>query len=354
MIFKRKTSPNYYVCLYKNGRQKWVSLRTTSKPEALKRAARLRYSTLPELLKAAVDKPTMLLDDVWEAYLKTPESQKLRASTATMKSIEWERFKKWAAKRVSDANKISKSDAEDYLKSLGREATVEEAGRKIKRWEPVSGKTYNNIRMTLSSIWSALGLDPNPWQEVRSASVETEPFRPLADAEVSAILKACEGSFWRQAVLISFYTGLRRGDIIMLKWKSIKEDFKYFELWPSKTLRTGRAVYIPIHPALKLELQAMRAKAGRSEYLFPAEAAQYEKDPSRFAVQFRRLLAPLKFDGKVGFHSLRDTFTTRAAIHGIDRNEIRAMAGHTTQKMTDHYIDSPETLSLSSYPELQP
>ena len=332
MIFKRKGCKNYYVRLFKNGRERLVSLRTDKLKIATQKAARLRYGTLPDILRAVTDKPDIAIASMWEEYEQTDEYKRLKESTRESNIVCFHRFVEWALEHgLNVAGKIDAETCREYLAS-----------------RDVKSKTWNNLRQLFSGIWKALELQPNPWHDLKTKQIEMEAFRPFTDAEVEAIRVYVSKypDFWGPAVEIALFTGLRLKDIVMLQWSSIKEN--HLELMPEKTQRTGRKVYIPLLPPAKAALAAIHRAPG--VYVFPDDVKRYESNRRVFSTVFSRMLKRCDIkEGKVGFHSLRDTFATKAKLSGLDTDSIRAIMGHTTKEMTRHYIDHPEAVSLASF-----
>lgn len=337
-IFQQKNSPNWYVRLFSGGRDKWVSLRTSKKSEAQARAARIAYTAYPKLLKMSVEKPPLEIALLSREYEHTPEWEKLKPSTAEMNMLTLSKFCEWCkSRRIALTSKLSASVANSYMDGM-----------------EVGPKTHNNTKITLSAIWRAIG-EENIWQEVKSRPLKTNPMRGFTEKEITAIFeRVAFDPFWRPACYLALFTGLRLTDIVHLRRSQIHKNHSYLELRPSKTERTGRAVYIPIHPTLKKELQTVH---GKSDHLFPEAVRNYDNSRHMIIKQFSRILDNLDIDntdsGRAGFHSWRVTFASRARENGISAETIRAVLGHTTKAMTAHYTDTPEALSLDSMPDVK-
>lgn len=338
MIFKTSNSPNYYLRLFRGGRDKWISLRTPHKKEAEMRAARIKYTVLPKLLKLSTDRPPIETGMIASEYIRSPEYRKLKDSTAEMNLLTLGKFLEYCKKhRIKSTRDITEIVTDEYMSSL-----------------KCAPKTYNNTKVTLGAIWRAINED-DVWRSVKNRPLRTIPMRGFTDKEIEKIFRAVAfDPFWRPACYLALYTGLRLADIVMLKPSQIKKDMKYIELRPSKTERTGRAVYIPIHPTLKTELKRIHESG---DYLFPEIVSAYRTCRNTVSQQFARILRKAEIkrngSGKAGFHSWRVTFAGRAQDNGISVETIRAVLGHTTKAMTAHYIDSPESLNLDALPEVK-
>ena len=338
MIFNRPNSSNYYMRLYSRGREQWLSLRTSNKKEAEKRAARLKYSIMPKMLRLATDRPELDINMIGDEYMKTQKYQRLKESTKEANLLQLGTFLTFCrGKGAKDTKDINEHLASSFLSSL-----------------TVAPKTHNNYKITLSAIWKAIK-EEDIWTGLESKSLRTVPMRGFSSDEIQSIMKhVAFDPFWKPACTIALYTGLRFEDIVFLSKAQVKGNMQYIELRPRKTERTGRAVYIPLHPIVRKELQRI---APSGEHYFPKAVKAYQAERGTLPRQFSRILEILEIAktsaGKAGFHSWRVTFASKAQEDGVSTETIRAILGHTSRLMTQHYIDNPESLSLDDLKEVK-
>lgn len=343
MINLRPESKNYYIRLFSGGRERKMSLRTSNKQEAQKRAARIKYQLYPALLKQAVELPELSLSEAWGEYCKTANGSQLKESSLQSKLEIFTAFSRWLKKNhpaIRTVNAIDRYVASDYLTFIAQDHAP---------------ATHNRHKANLSSVWQSLfivaGLAENPWRMVQTRTANSESFRAFSDDEVNRLLKYLKGEpFWRDAVKIALYTGLRLKDVILLQRSKIKGEA--IDIVPSKTSRSKKRVHIPIHDDIKDILFSK----GKGDYYFPDMAAQYWEDRSKSSCRFSYILTKARIfksdDGKVGFHSLRATFVTNCEKYGISRNVIQGIVGHSSPMMTEHYSHDRE--SAKAIMELPP
>jgi integrase len=115
--------------------------------------------------------------------------------------------------------------------------------------------------------------------------------------------------------------------------------------------RTGKQVHIPLFPAALDVLN--RRQGGRpldpKAFVFPAVAESYRNDPTaltkRVAVTFRRAgmeTTEERTDRQrgvavYGAHSFRHLFATAATAAGMPAAMLKAITGHATDSMLEHY-----------------
>ena len=147
--------------------------------------------------------------------------------------------------------------------------------------------------------------------------------------------------FWRLAIPMGYYLGLRMKDIACLEWDSIKGD--KFVIYPKKT---GRRLELPLDEPLlgggelqRVFMEMLEQDSG-SNFCFPYQR-EVVLDPKRRAllsVQFQRLLERLGIKER-RFHSCRHSCAVRLKAAGKTLEEIGRVLGHADTKTTAIYAN---------------
>lgn len=144
--------------------------------------------------------------------------------------------------------------------------------------------------------------------------------RRLMDAAVSHL---------RPFLAIALNTGMRRGEILNLRWPQV--DFRSRLVHVIKTKRAKNRI-VPMNKTLYETLKALRAEAPGSDKVYPWKHVQNAYEKAR---------AGAKLDG-LRLHDLRHTFATRLIQAGVDVFTVQRILGHSTITMTMRYVHSFE------------
>jgi integrase len=193
----------------------------------------------------------------------------------------------------------------------------------------------------------------NPVKSIDKPRDRRDPeIRFLNQDELEALLGATPddllGSVERVLYLAAAMTGLRRGELLALRWRDVDWDaglirvrrtYTRGQFGTPKTRRSIRAV--PLADRLKNQLRRHHRRSphqGELDLVFGHPRSGRVLDPSRvrrrFQVAARRAeLRPVRF------HDLRHTFGTRMAAAGAPLRAIQEWLGHSDYRTTSIYAD---------------
>lgn len=173
-------------------------------------------------------------------------------------------------------------------------------------------------------------MEKSPFEHKQSLRLKenNKRMRFLNEGEIERLLSACAPHL-RPIVETAILTGMRRGEILSLRWEQIRGGFIYLE----KT-KTNEARQIPVSDALEAIFRDIRRKEHlRSEFVFTFRGEPIERD---LHVGFG---AALKRAGLVDFHfhDLRHTFASQVILYGGSLKHVQELLGHKSMTMTLRY-----------------
>jgi excisionase family DNA binding protein len=188
--------------------------------------------------------------------------------------------------------------------------------------------------------------DSNPLRNVKLFSEkDTQKERYLTDAEEKTLLE-CSTARLRPIILFALHTGMRRGEILSLKWADVDLSRKVIRVERAKN---GRTRFLPINRTLSEVLEGLRNARGRESLVFPYQSVR---------TAFENACKKAKL--AIRFHDLRHTFATRLVEKGVDLITVQHLLGHHSVTMTQRYTHSSDDRKMSavqllaSAPEIEP
>ncbi len=143
----------------------------------------------------------------------------------------------------------------------------------------------------------------------------------------------------RPLFVVALETGLRRGDLLALRWECIDLKSGWIRVVMNKTRYEA---VIPVSAACKAALAVARKRAPFSPVVFVAED---EKSPFPVETLVRHFALAKKLAGierRFRFHDCRHTFASRLASRGVSLQVIQKALGHTSARMSERYARPDE------------
>jgi integrase len=167
----------------------------------------------------------------------------------------------------------------------------------------------------------------------RDGSRPVEPhFHQFAGASLDIAYASFRAS--RPIFSLALATGLRRGDLLSLKWSSVDINQKLLRLTTSKTTTP---VTVPLSRLAIEALQECRSrKLASSTWVFvQADGSQFSLSTlKRHFVTAKELAGITR---RFRFHDCRHTFASKCASGNISLQKISKMLGHSTERMSARY-----------------
>lgn len=210
----------------------------------------------------------------------------------------------------------------------------------------LSPKRIRDIRSVLSVIMSDAVHDElinsNPVSKVMKLPFQkSAEIIPFSFDEIQKILKASDGHF-RNLFAVGFFTGLRTGELIGLKWSDI--NFTEWTLSVDRTVGRGSITSpktvgsireIEVLDVLKPYLLDQFERTGNEKsFIFLNEANTHYFDPSKVRdPHWKRALKKADVQYRTIYH-MRHTFASMMISNGENILWVSSTLGHTTPEMT--------------------
>lgn len=333
-LYRRKDSDIWWMSFTFNGRQIRRSTETVDKK-------------LGEKIYAKV--LTKVVEGKWFEFNE--------ASQHTFDEM-MERFMNEYAPKQEITTQIRYTSALDHLKRYFAGISIAEITPKriseyiaLRRVDTAKASTINKERNMLSKAFNLAWKQwewchSNPCNKVPREIENNFVNRWLLADEEERLLQAAEGYLKGQLaeiIVIALNTGMRRGEILNMKWIDVDLLRKVFTVLKTKnkepkTIPMNETVY-----RLLIKKNKFRSMSG---YVFTTEN-NTRISPRNMAREFYNALRKAGIQD-FRFHDLRHTFASRLVQSGVDLFSVAKLLGHkdikTTQRYAHHY---PESLRRS-------
>jgi integrase len=233
--------------------------------------------------------------------------------------------------------KIMPADVEAYIDAKHR------AGRAVKTTLNQLGFLHSIFTFGERRGWTT----DNPCKRIdKPRKQESEAIRFLDQAELEAVLRATSDQRDRTLYLMAAMTGLRRGELLALRWQDIdwtaqrvrvRENYVRGRIGKPKSKRSTRSV--PLADRVAGELDRLHRQTDfKADDDLVFTIAGTPLDPSRVRLRFKAAAKRAKVR-PVRFHDLRHTFGTRMAAAGVSMRTLQEWLGHRDFATTLIYAD---------------
>ena len=188
-------------------------------------------------------------------------------------------------------------------------------------------------------------LEQNPFKRGKSLLMKenNKRLRFLSHDELQRLL-AVSPEYLKEIIICAVNTGMRRGELLSLKWKQINNGFIYLQ----KT-KTDEPRQIPVNDTLAELFSKIKKQNFYSSCVFTYRTGKKDKDIGNLKVvtfkdspmmnikhSFASALKKAGIDD-FRFHDLRHTFASHLLMNGASIKDVQELLGHKTMEMTLRY-----------------
>jgi len=216
---------------------------------------------------------------------------------------------------------------------------------------------HRTLSQALAHAVKAGVLFKNPAEQVKPPRPPSREIAILSKAEVATLLRAAEGSPLYLPVLVAVTTGMRRGELLGLRWSDI--DLKAARLTVNQSLERSkgkttfkspkthgsrRSITLPALTveALK-EHRSRQARIGAGELVLSHDGIPW--DPDSLTKAFDRLIAATGVR-RITFHGLRHT-------HWMGYTSRSLVSAQATPALAQRFLFTPPSFLRYKQTQLQ-
>ena len=316
-VYKRKyadgrVSEDWYVSWYVGGRQ------FKKKIGSNKRAAELFLKDIE-------------LKRVRGELLGIREERKILFADLATKYSEWTKGRK-SERRILDESYVIDRLKERFTDLASRVTKADVEAYLSERLKTVGPARHNLDLQVVRGIFAKAVewayCRKNPSDGIRRLKEPPGRVRFLTDDERKALLDACSSRL-RQIVEITLDSGLRKGELLSLRWDNIDLKNRMIRVERSKN---GERRDVPMTDRVFQLLQEIPRRVD-TPYLF---ANSDGTPPASVSTAWYNALEASGVTN-FHFHDLRHTFASNLVMRGVDIRTVQVLLGHKRIEMTMRY-----------------
>jgi integrase len=340
-------------------RRKWHTFKTTSKRKAEEECARLisamRGGSYVEPTKQTVDE---FLDE-WLDFIKPSVAPKTHERYTEL-------CRQGLAPLIGDVV-LAKLKTDKIDAAFTKALTIKRPGRKRKnqsadepaKLPPLSPRTVHHYRRVLikalgqAVTWERLA--KNPAQATTPPKVERKKMLAYDASQTAELLDALRPTRMFIPVLLAVMCGLRRGEILALRWRSVElgDNLRQIAIIESaeqtkagvryKEPKSGRARTVSLSSTVLTELRAHRARQAEEQLklgirpdddsFVVAQVDGSPLQPRSLTHEWARLITKTTLP-RIRFHDLRHTHASQMLAAGVHPKIASERLGHSTIGVT--------------------
>jgi len=270
--------------------------------------------------------PTPTLAEFWKDFFDNYVLTENKASEHAAKEAIWK-------------NHIEPHFGRQRLDAIGAEDVARYKAFKLKleyNRKSVTNQLAVLRRMLAVAIeWGRLEHMPFAKWQLRAPA---PPFDFLTFDEGPRLVEGSDG-IWRTMILVALRTGLRRGELLALRWQDV--DLVAGRLMVRQavcgkkidTPKNGRSREVPLSDEAIRALKAHRHLRGEFVFCDPA-GKFFTRDACKWPLWAACKRAGLRL---IGWHTLRHTFASHLVMRGAPLKAVQELLGHSDITMTMRY-----------------
>jgi integrase len=166
-------------------------------------------------------------------------------------------------------------------------------------------------------------------RKVKPLRDDSKRMRYLSREECQALISAC-GTHLVPIIVTALNTGMRKGEILSLKWDNV--DFRHGFILLDRT-KNGERREVPINDTVRRTLTSLTRRLD-IPYVFydPITGKKYDDVKRSFKTACKKAGIT-----DFHFHDLRHTFASQLVMGGVDLTTVSRLLGHKSLTMTLRY-----------------
>jgi site-specific recombinase XerD len=200
---------------------------------------------------------------------------------------------------------------------------------------------YRTLKAAFSKavLWNYIS--ENPLKKIKAPKVAKSFPVFISETELQSILESTKEEYLKSLFITAFYSGMRLGELVNMKWSWIDLNENQITVQCSDTFTTKskKERIIPFTQNLKTVLINRPPKIINitSDDLVFTDSRRDKLNEDYVSKKFKEYVRAAKLDDKIHFHTLRHSFASLLAQKGVSLYIIKELLGHEDLATTQIY-----------------
>jgi integrase/recombinase XerD len=321
-VGKTPNTKYFQVVYFIDGKRKTKSTKTTNKKEAQKFLANFNPET-PQIIEV---KPNDIpLQKFYKEYLQHLELSKSKTYLKSVR-LSFNQF-------IFFAGDISLSHITIRLIDSFINTT-------FKRAEYSAALYYRTLKAAFSTAENWEYIQSNPFKKIKAPKTQNKLPVFISKEELEIIIKNTEGEYLKNLFTFAFYTGMRAGEIVNMKWSWIDKQNNSIKIKNDNSFTTKSKAdrVIPMNETVLNILLKQKTNIHHLENDFIFFRILGTKLNEDFvSKQFKKATRRAKLNDSIHFHTLRHSFASTLVQKAVPLYFIKELLGHSSITTTEIY-----------------
>jgi len=308
-----------------------------TKEQARNTLTKLRMEKLNEKMgfKKPEKKPDVLFEKFADEFIELYSKQNKRS---------WERDE-WSLKNLKPffKGKTLQEIKPDLIEGYKAKRKADVTQKKTKTTEATINREIALLKTMFNKAVEWGRIDKNPLTRVKKFKENHQKdIRVLSHKEAIRLIDSAS-SHLKPVLIIALNTGLRRGEVLSLKWENI--DFRKGRIFIEDS-KSGKSRTVPMN---RLVYNTLKSLPKDAEFVFFNEKTKGHLQDVKRSFKSACLKAGIK---GLRFHDLRHTAASKMIQTGIDLVTVSKILGHSSIQTTMIYVHSTDKLMRAAVEKL--
>lgn len=318
-----KKSPNFQLIFFRDGKRTSVSTGTSSKKEAEIFLNSFNRQPKGEPTAEKVSIKLSSFASEYKNYVSNTHSEKYLTKAVIPSFVSLQKF-------LPDMplENISSRNIDQFISSVASNAKFAAA-----LYHRTLKAAFNK-----AVVWNYL--DENPFNKIKSPKVPKSFPVFISEAELILILNKTDVQLFKHIFTVAFYTGMRLGELLNMKWNWIDFSQDVITVRNSDEFKTKNKHerIIPIHPKVKSILKScsLIGETQQNDFVFNRFEG-IKLNESYISKRFKKAVRSANLNDDIHFHSLRHSFASALVQRNVSLYAVKELLGHENIKTTQIY-----------------